>query len=168
MPPRRKFLGGLLVGSLIGVDLIGRGAKAHRGHHGLSHLLIGKDGHLRLTHKFSAQDIEPELVTLSPDSQPSLDDLDSLKALITHLETGFLINNQALKLFDQELVDDRALFILEGRLKFGTNKLMIDMRFFPQSDHFQTLNMTIEKGGKKRGLRLVRDVRAGPIDLKRF
>jgi hypothetical protein len=168
MRSKRSFLRFLGMGGLVFMGMGALSVHAHRGHHGLSHLLIAKDGRLRLTHYFSAQDIEPELVTLSPNSQPSLDDLDSMQSLIKHLETGLLINNQGLKLVDKELVDDRALFILEGKLRVGTSSLKLDLNLFPYSDHFHSLNMTIENGGKKRGFRILRGQTLGPIDLTRF
>lgn len=63
---------------------------AHRGHASLAVVEIdAKSGAVTVTHRLTAHDVEPALVDIAPDAQPSLDDPDALAALIAHVGRTF-------------------------------------------------------------------------------
>ena len=63
----------LLVAALVGA--LASPALAHRGHAGLTVVEIDPaSGAVSVVHRFAAHDVEPALVSIAPEAQPSLDD----------------------------------------------------------------------------------------------
>ncbi|ESQ87698.1 hypothetical protein ABAC460_18670 [Asticcacaulis sp. AC460] len=121
---------------LFSAGLIAAGsAQAHRGHHTLSVVEIGKDGEVTVTHTLSAHDTEPELVELAPEAAPSVDDPEALAALEAHLGEAFTVNGQALSLAVTDFGGDDLTFVYLGRLPSRPVTVVIDYRLFPASDH---------------------------------
>ena len=68
-------------------------AAAHRGHSGLTVIAIDPaSGAVAVTHRFAAHDVEPALVSIAPDAQPSLDDPRAVARLEAHLGRRFRLS----------------------------------------------------------------------------
>ena len=66
---------------------------AHRGHAGLTVIEIDPvSGAVSVVHRFAAHDVEPALVSIAPQAQPSLDDPRAVAELETHLRQRFRLN----------------------------------------------------------------------------
>ena len=66
---------------------------AHRGHAGLTVIEIDPaSGAVSVVHRFSAHDVEPALVSIAPQAQPSLDDPRAGAELETHLRQRFRLD----------------------------------------------------------------------------
>lgn len=66
---------------------------AHRGHAGLTVIEIDPaSGAVSVIHRFSAHDVEPALVSIAPEAQPSLDDPRAVAELETHLRKRFRLD----------------------------------------------------------------------------
>lgn len=66
---------------------------AHRGHAGLTVIEIDPaSGAVSVIHRFSAHDVEPALVSIAPEAQPSLDDPRAVAELETHLRQRFRLD----------------------------------------------------------------------------
>ncbi|WP_109798577.1 MULTISPECIES: DUF6702 family protein [Novosphingobium] len=66
-------------------------AQAHRGHDAMSVVTIEPGGHLVVSHRFEAHDLEPALAAIAPAAQTSLDDPDAIEALKGYLQARFTI-----------------------------------------------------------------------------
>lgn len=64
-------------------------AGAHRGHDAMSVVTLEPDGHVTVSHRFEAHDLEPALAEIAPDAQTSLDDPDAIAELKTYLLAHF-------------------------------------------------------------------------------
>ncbi|HWQ88216.1 DUF6702 family protein [Brevundimonas sp.] len=126
-------------------------AQAHRGHSGLTVIEIDPgSGAVRVTHRFAAHDVEPALVSIAPQAQPSLDDPRALAALEAHLGRRFRLS-----------VDGAAVPVthtgtrLAGdnvRVDFGgatedrdVARVTVDLDFFPgvHDDQEQQVNVRL-------------------------
>ena len=66
---------------------------AHRGHAGLTVIEIdAASGAVSVVHRFAAHDVEPALVSIAPEAQPSLDDPRAVADLEAHLGQRFRLN----------------------------------------------------------------------------
>lgn len=126
-------------------------AMAHRGHAGLTVIEIDQaSGAVRVTHRFAAHDVEPALVSIAPEAQPSLDDPRAVADLETHLGQRFRLS-----------LDDAAVPVthtdtrLAGdniRVDFGgqtedreITRVTVDLDFFPgvHDDQEQQVNVRL-------------------------
>ena len=81
----------LLVAGLVAV--LATPAMAHRGHGGLTVVEIDAvSGAVSVTHRFAAHDVEPALVSIAPEAQPSLDDPRAVADLEAHLGQRFRLS----------------------------------------------------------------------------
>jgi hypothetical protein len=122
---------------------------AHRGHSGLTVVVIDAAGAVSVTHRFAAHDVEPALVTVAPDAQPTLDDPAAVAALEEHLDRRFRLE------IDGERIDlDHAATDLAGdniRVDYSGNRtplrrvvsVRVDLDFFPgvHDDQEQQVNV---------------------------
>ena len=117
---------------------------AHRGHQGVCLVVIDeKTRDVRIAHVFSAHDLEPELVTIAPQAQPSVDDPDALKALIDHMATRFSVNRQSSKPLGHEFEADQLRFTYGLKLKSVRGPIKIAYDLFPYSTRHVTTRITI-------------------------
>lgn len=72
--------------------LLASPALAHRGHDAMSVVTLDSEGHVTVSHRFESHDIEPALVDIAPDAQPSLDDPDAMAALERYLVHRFSVS----------------------------------------------------------------------------
>jgi hypothetical protein len=99
---------------------------AHRGHAGLAVVEIDAgSGAVTVTHRLTAHDVEPALVDIAPDAQPSLDDPDALAALIAYVGRRFRIDGVALVPAGHSLAGDDIRLRYTGRLKGRPARLRI-------------------------------------------
>jgi hypothetical protein len=81
----------LLVAALVAA--LASPALAHRGHAGLTVVEIDPaSGAVSVVHRFAAHDVEPALVSIAPEAQPSLDDPRAVAELETHLRQRFRLD----------------------------------------------------------------------------
>lgn len=122
---------------------------AHRGHSGLTVVVIDAGGAVSVTHRFAAHDVEPALVTVAPEAQPTLDDPAAVAALEEHLDRRFRLE------IDGERIDlDHAATDLAGdniEVDYSGNRsptpgvrsVRVDLDFFPgvHDDQEQQVNV---------------------------
>mgnify|MGYP001627397375 CR=1 FL=1 len=116
---RRSFSLGLALFGALAVWGGQSPAQAHRGHASLSVVEFSDDGKsVVVTHVFSAHDVEPALVALAPDAQPSLDDPDAFIALVAHAGTAFGVwtagGRVALDFTGEAFEGDRVTLVFKG------------------------------------------------------
>jgi hypothetical protein len=104
-------------------------AAAHRGHDAMSVVRITADNRVTVSHRFEVMDIEPALIQISPNAQPSLDDPDAVKALGAYLGTHFTLATEAgpvrLVAGAIDLGAAEAQFTFTGRLPPAARRLII-------------------------------------------
>lgn len=89
---------------LAGALLAAGPALAHRGHAVLTVVEVDLAANqVIITHEMAAHDVEPALVTIAPDSQPSLDDPESMRALQAYVAERFVVSDAGGPL-DQEII----------------------------------------------------------------
>lgn len=138
------------------VMLMASQALAHRGHNTLSIVDIDTKGVVTVTHVLSAHDTEPELVTLAPDAQPSVDDPEALKALERHLSRNFTVNGQALELVSTEFKGDDLTLVYRGKLKSPAKTVTIDYDLFPDSETAPVGMVNVHENGVVKSLTFLR------------
>lgn len=158
IPRRAVWLAALLLALLPGAGP----ALAHRGHSSLAVVEIdAKSGALSVTHQLQAHDVEPALVDIAPDAQPSLDDPDAMQALVAYLGRQFRIAGVTLAPAGQRIVGDRVELRYIGRLKGRPAQLLISASLFGESfdDHITQVN--VRRAG------ITRTLMVGPGDPPR-
>ncbi len=136
---------------MLAVGLAGPAA-AHRGHSGLTVVeIVPATGAVSVVHRFPAHDVEPALVSIAPDAQPSLDDPEAVTALETHLAERFRIDvdgaQVALQRAETVLAGDNIRIDFAGARTAGTARsVRIDLDFFPgvHDDQEQQVNVRID------------------------
>lgn len=143
---RRLLLAGLAWAAVVAP------AAAHRGHNGLTVIEIDPaSGAVSVVHRFAAHDVEPALVSIAPNAQPSLDDPAAVAALETHLLERFRVD------IDGERVTlDHAATDLAGdnvRVDYAGHRtpeqavrsVLVDLDFFPgvHDDQEQQVNVRV-------------------------
>lgn len=124
---------------------------AHRGHAGLTVIEIDPaSGAVSVIHRFSAHDVEPALVSIAPEAQPSLDDPRAVAELETHLRQRFRLDIDGAAIPVTHAATDLAGDNI--RVEFGgetTDRsiaaVTIDLDFFPgvHDDQEQQVNVRI-------------------------
>ena len=140
---------GLLV--VLALGLAGPAA-AHRGHSGLTVVEIAPaTGAVSVVHRFAAHDVEPALVSIAPDAQPSLDDPTAVAALEAHLAARFRIDvdgaQVALHRTETALAGDNIRIQFDGeRPAPSARSIRIDLDFFPgvHDDQEQQVNVRVD------------------------
>lgn len=125
---------------------------AHRGHHGYTRIIISKKNEVMIIHDLSAQDVEPELVSIAPTAQPSIDDPDAFKALTDYLEAGLLLNGQKIAFVEMKADGDALSLIFKGKIKSFGKKLKLNATFFANSDHFMQRKIIVDYKGVKKSV----------------
>lgn len=129
-------------------------ASAHRGHAGLTVVeIVPATGAVSVSHRFAAHDVEPTLVTVAPDAQPSLDDPDAVAALETHLGQRFRLSvdgaNVPLTRSETKLAGDNVRVDFAGLRPSSAasiGRVVVDLDFFPgvHDDQEQQVNVRID------------------------
>ena len=127
-------------------------AAAHRGHAGLTVVeIVPATGAVSVVHRFAAHDVEPALVSIAPDAQPSLDDPKAVAALEAHLAGRFRLDidgaQVALHRADTVLAGDNIrVDFAGGRPAGAARSVRIDLDFFPgvHDDQEQQVNVRID------------------------
>ncbi|TPW01564.1 MAG: hypothetical protein FD125_2509 [bacterium] len=126
-------------------------ALAHRGHAGLTVVEIDPaSGAVSVVHRFSAHDVEPALVSIAPEAQPSLDDPRAVADLETHLRQRFRldIDGAAIPVTHAatDLAGDNIRVAFTGQTTDrDITAVTIDLDFFPgvHDDQEQQVNVRI-------------------------
>lgn len=128
-------------------------AAAHRGHASLAVVEIdAKSGAVTVTHHMQAHDVEPALVDIAPDAQPSLDDPDAFKALVAYVGRRFRISSVALVPAGQRLDGDTVQLRFIGRLKGKPRQLLISGALFGETWDDHATQVNIRRAGITRSL----------------
>ncbi|MCU0890613.1 MAG: hypothetical protein MUE77_02440 [Sandarakinorhabdus sp.] len=134
-------------------------AAAHRGHATLSVIEIeAKTGAVTVTHRMAAHDVEPALVAIAPDAQPSLDDPDAVTALIAYVGRRFRIEGVALAFAGQRLAGDSVVLRFTGTLKGRPRSLRIAGSLFGETHPDHSTQVNVRRAGVTRSLQF------GPAD----
>lgn len=139
----------LFVAALVGA--LASPALAHRGHAGLTVVEIDPaSGAVSVVHRFSAHDVEPALVSIAPEAQPSLDDPRAVADLETHLRQRFRldIDGAAIPVTHAatDLAGDNVRVAFTGETSDRSiAAVTIDLDFFPgvHDDQEQQVNVRI-------------------------
>lgn len=127
-------------------------ALAHKGHGGLTVVVIDADtGGVTVTHRFAAHDVEPALVSVAPDAQPTLDDPAAVSALEEHLDRRLRleVNGERIDLdhTETDLAGDNIRVDFEGQGITGApvRSVRVDLDFFPgvHDDQEQQVNIRV-------------------------
>lgn len=141
-------------------------AAAHRGHATLSVVEIdAKSGAVTVTHRMAAHDVEPALVDIAPDAQPSLDDPDAVKALAAYVGRSFRIAGVPLMLVGESLAGDQVVLRYMGRLKGRPASLMIAGAMFGETHPDHTTQVNVRRAGETRTLHFSASDPAKPLLL---
>ena len=124
---------------------------AHRGHAGLTVIEIDPvSGAVSVVHRFAAHDVEPALVSIAPQAQPSLDDPRAVAELETHLRQRFRldIDGAAIPVTHAatDLAGDNIRIAFAGETTDRSiAAVTIDLDFFPgvHDDQEQQVNVRI-------------------------
>ena len=134
-------------------------ALAHRGHASLVVVEIDTGGIVTVTHRMAAHDVEPALVDIAPDAQPSLDDPAALQALVAYVGRTFRIAGTALTPAGQSLAGDTAVLRYTGRLRGKPASLTISGAMFGETHPDHTTQVNVRRAGVTRTLQF------GPGDV---
>lgn len=142
---KRTLLAAALIAGLAGPAL------AHRGHAGLTVIEIDPaSGAVSVVHRFAAHDVEPALVSIAPEAQPSLDDPRAVAELETHLRQRFRLDIDGAAIPIAHAVTDLAGDNIRVEFSGETTDrsiaaVTIDLDFFPgvHDDQEQQVNVRI-------------------------
>ena len=126
-------------------------AMAHRGHAGLTVIEIDAvSGAVSVTHRFAAHDVEPALVSIAPEAQPSLDDPRAVADLEAHLGQRFRLSLDGAAVpvthTDTRLAGDNIRVDFGGRTDDREiTRVTVDLDFFPgvHDDQEQQVNVRL-------------------------
>jgi hypothetical protein len=139
--------------ALAALLLLAGPAAAHRGHATLSVIEIdAKSGAVLVTHRMAAHDVEPALVAIAPDAQPSLDDPAAVAALIAYISHEFRIAGVTLGFAGQSLAGDTVVLRYTGRLRGRPKALRIAGALFGETFADHTTQVNVRRNGVTRTL----------------
>ena len=126
-------------------------ALAHRGHSGLTVIEIDPgSGAVSVTHRFAAHDLEPALVSIAPEAQPSLDDPRAVADLEAHLGQRFRLSldGEAIPVAhtNTRLAGDNVRIDFSGVTgDRDITRVTVDLDFFPgvHDDQEQQVNVRL-------------------------
>lgn len=128
-------------------------ALAHRGHASLAVVEIdAKSGAVAVSHHMAAHDLEPALVAIAPDAQPSLDDPEAFKALVAYVGQRFRISGVTLVPAGQRLAGDTVELRYIGRLKGKPRQLLIAGALFGETWDDHATQVNVRRAGITRTL----------------
>lgn len=145
---------GLLIAGL--VLALATPAMAHRGHAGLTVIEVDPDtGSVSVVHRFAAHDVEPALVSIAPEAQPSLDDPRAVADLEAHLGARFrlAIDGTAIPVTHTEtrLAGDNVRVDFSGMTDDrDIDAVTVDLDFFPGVHEDQEQQVNIRVNGVTR------------------
>ncbi|WP_017667417.1 DUF6702 family protein [Sandarakinorhabdus sp. AAP62] len=141
-------------------------AAAHRGHASLAVVEIdARSGAVSVTHHLQAHDVEPALVDIAPDAQPSLDDPDALQALVAYVGQRFRISGVRLAPAGQTLAGDTVLLRYIGRLKGRPKTVLIAGALFGETWDDHSTQVNVRRGGLTRTLQFRPGDPEKPVNL---
>jgi hypothetical protein len=125
-------------------------AAAHRGHASLSVVLIEADsGRVSIYHRMAAHDVEPALITIAPDHQPSLDDPDTLKALETYGARAFVLEADGVRAplthTSTRLAGDQVELVYSTRIKPPAKSVTVDSNLFEETHADQENQVNVRR-----------------------
>ena len=133
--------------------LLATPAAAHRGQATLSVVEIdARSGTVVVTHRMAAHDVEPALVRIAPDAQPSLDDPAAVAALAAYVGRNFRISGVPLAFAAQSLAGDTVVLRFTGRLRGRPKALRISGGLFGETHPGHTTQVNVRRGGVTRSL----------------
>lgn len=149
----RRLLTGLVMAVAVATPVL-----AHKGHGGMTLVEIAPTGVVTVSHRFAAHDVEPALVAIAPDAQPSLDDPEALAALEAHLAARFRLTVDG-----ADVVLTRTETMLAGdsvRVDFGgagpaadrVAQVAVDLDFFPGVHHDRQQQVNVRVRGVTRSV----------------
>jgi hypothetical protein len=126
-------------------------ALAHRGHAGLTVIEIDPaSGAVSVIHRFAAHDVEPALVSIAPEAQPSLDDPRAVADLETHLGRRFRLDVDGVAVpvthAGTDLAGDNIRVAFAGETADrDIAAVTVDLDFFPgvHDDQEQQVNVRV-------------------------
>lgn len=128
-------------------------ALAHRGHATLSVVEINADtGAVTVTHRMAAHDVEPALVEIAPDAQPSLDDPAAVEALKAYAGRVFVLRDAEgrrtpLTLSAAALAGDDVELRYEGRLPPPARSVTVDSGLLEETHADQENQVNVRRAG---------------------
>lgn len=126
-------------------------AGAHRGQASLSVVAIDDKGGVTVTHRFAAHDVEPALVKIAPDAQPSLDDAEAVEALVAYVGRRFGVQGAVLTLKSKVLAGDDVTMVFAGRMAKSA-KVSVRADFFGETHPGHSAQVNVRRGGVTRSL----------------
>jgi hypothetical protein len=142
-----------LIAALAALAVFAGPAAAHRGHASMSVVVIdAATGAVTVTHRAAAHDVEPALVDLAPDAQPSLDDPDALAALVAHGRNAFILLDEAgrrvpLAHTGTDLAGDDVRLSYSGRLPPAARVVIVDSNLFEVTHLDQENQVNVRRAG---------------------
>lgn len=149
---RRTLVGAAAVAAL----LAPASAWAHRGHSSLSIVEIdARTGEFTVTHRMAAHDVEPVLVQIAPDAQPSLDDPQAIAALRAYGGRAFRVwpvdsAPATLTFVDEDLDGDDVRLRYRGRLPTPVTAVRVDSDLGEETHDDQENQVNVRLGGVTR------------------
>lgn len=122
---------------------------AHRGHASLSVVALDGKGGVVVTHRFAAHDVEPALVKIAPDAQPSLDDPAAVEALVAYVARRFAVQGAALTLRSKALTGDDVTLVFGGRLA-RARQVTVRADLFGETHPGHSAQVNVRHGGVTR------------------
>lgn len=139
--------------ALAALALLAAPAAAHRGHATLSVVEIdAKSGAVTVTHRMAAHDVEPVLANIAPDAQPSLDDPEAVKMLISYVGRRFRVAGVPLAYAGQTLAGDTVVLRYTGRLQGKPKTLAISGGLFGETHADHATQVNVRRAGITRSL----------------
>lgn len=148
----------LALGVMAAAVVLATPVVAHRGHSGLTVVVIDAGGAVSVTHRFAAHDVEPALATIAPDAQPTLDDPAAVAALQEHLDRRFRLEiddkRTDLDHVATNLAGDNIRVDYSGNLTptFRVRSVRVDLDFFPGVHDDQEQQVNVRWAGVTRTL----------------
>lgn len=157
-----------LLAALAAVLIAATPAAAHRGHASLAVVEIdAKSGAVTVIHRMAAHDVEPALVAIAPDAQPSLDDPEAMKALIAYVGRSFRVEGVALAFAGQTMAGDDLVLRFNGRLKGKPRQLRIAGGLFGETHPDHATQVNVRRAGVTRTLHFGPGDSARSVELPR-
>ena len=125
-------------------------ALAHRGRSSLSVVEIdAASGAVTVTHRMAAHDVEPALLDIAPDAQPSVDDPDALAALEAYVGQAFVLvedgRRAALTHVRTELAGDDVRLVYAARLRPPARTVTVDSNLFEETHPDQENQVNVRR-----------------------
>jgi hypothetical protein len=138
------------VAAMAAVALMAVPAFAHRGRSTLSVIEIdATTGTVVVTHRMAAHDVEPALVKIAPEAQPSVDDPYAMEALIAYAARAFILSDGSgpveLKHRGTDLAGDDIRLTYVGRLAPPASSVIVDSNLFEESHPDQENQVNVRR-----------------------